>query len=575
LFSNPPRYKSMQNNQRSVTLKTYRPEVETSNPDALSCGVQETASTCPGAGKHSLVDILKRANQIASLNDQQALLDRNLDLMMEITHSEVGVLYLLDEEVGELVFKVVKGCVEDNRLSNTRINCQFGAAGSAVQEARSLVSPDLTSDRLWYPELVSASNSPLANAITLPLLLRGQPIGIVQLFNYKEIDLEILQLLADRLAIDFEKIGLFESVQQRNNLLLSLIEAMQRIYTTLDREQLLQSVTEETARLLQVDKSSIFLTNAVTGDLEYQISFRQENETAQPSRPSEHKRPVRKDGAPDGQATQAQPRQGLTKQQHFGFVTRTAITVPLVELLKSSISNHELEEEHVIGGLMALNKKSGSFTSDDAQILEIIANQVSALLRISSLSEESNQLYIETIKALAAAIDAKDPYTQGHSLRVSELSVAIATRLGLSAQEMHDVLIGSLVHDIGKIGIPDHLLNKPERLTSVEFDVIKKHPLVGKRIIGEVKSSQDSQLAIIDHHERLDGSGYPSGLKGSQISLIGRIVAVADVYDAMTSDRPYRKALDKESVLQYLKENAGKLFDADCVEALVKVVCEE
>jgi HD-GYP domain-containing protein (c-di-GMP phosphodiesterase class II) len=116
------------------------------------------------------------------------------------------------------------------------------------------------------------------------------------------------------------------------------------------------------------------------------------------------------------------------------------------------------------------------------------------------------------------------------------------------------------------------VLNKAGRLTDAEREVIQRHPLIGKRIIGEVKSSGNAQSAIIDHHERLDGSGYPSGLKGGQISLIGRIVAVADVYDAMTSDRPYRKALDRDSVLRYLKENAGKQFDVDCVEALDRIL---
>lgn len=408
----------------------------------------------------------------------------------------------------------------------------------------------------------------------MPLMLRGQPLGAVQLFNYRQANVEILRLLADRLAVDFEKLDLFENAQQRNNLLIHLTEAMQRLFMTLDREQLLELATKETSELLQVDKSSIFLTNPATGNLEFQISFLQENRESAPMLmfpgQDQHKTTAKLSAA-DGKSFKPSP-PPTKKGQQFGFVTRTAITVPLLERVKSSAPDQPEEHERIIGGLTVLNKNSGAFTSDDAQVLQIIANQLSYLLRITSLYEESNQLYIDTIKALVTAVDAKDAYTQGHSSRVSDLSVAIAMEMGLDDKVLHDVLIGGLIHDIGKIGIPDSILNKSGKLTDLEFEVMKKHPLIGQRIIGDINTLQGAQTAIIDHHERLDGSGYPFGLQGDQISMIGRIIAVADVYDAMTSCRPYRDALEEEHVKRYLMENAGILFEPACVHALIRAL---
>ena len=258
------------------------------------------------------------------------------------------------------------------------------------------------------------------------------------------------------------------------------------------------------------------------------------------------------------------------KHEHedkFRFVSPTAITIPLVSVSNSSKLNTSGGTERVIGGLMTISKQGNSFDAGDVQILETIASQTSSLLTVASMYDEANDLFINSIKSLVAAIDAKDPYTQGHSLRVSDLSVAIAKELGLGVEMLHDVLIGSLVHDIGKIGISDEILKKPGKLTQDEFAAIQRHSLIGQNILSQVKSLHNVIPAIVQHHERLDGSGYPLGLRGEQISMMGRIVAVADVYDAMTSDRPYRKAIGNQAVFQYLKENSGILFDGDCVEA--------
>ncbi len=173
-----------------------------------------------------------------------------------------------------------------------------------------------------------------------------------------------------------------------------------------------------------------------------------------------------------------------------------------------------------------------------------------------------------SLNRLITAIDAKDKYTQGHSQRVSDFSVSIARELGLDETAVNDIRIGSLLHDIGKIGIPDSILLKNGKLSDIESELMKGHPRTGVNILSQVKLLDPMRPAILEHHERLDGSGYPLKLSDKQISWMGRIVAVADVYDAMTSNRPYRPALRGDVVLTYLHEKASILFDASCVHAL-------
>ena len=227
-------------------------------------------------------------------------------------------------------------------------------------------------------------------------------------------------------------------------------------------------------------------------------------------------------------------------------------------------------EERMIGNLTAFDKTHGMFDSEDTQLLGILASQASTVLQIAALFGQANDLFLDFIKALVATIDAKDPYTRGHSNRVSEISLAMAQDLGLNGEQIHDIRIGSLLHDIGKIHIPDQVLTKPGKLSDDEYNIVKTHPGAGYQIMKEVRLLQNVLPAIVEHHERLDGSGYPFGLRSEQISLMGRIVSVADVYDAITSDRPYRKAMDEESAIEYMNENSGRYFDEECVHLLTE-----
>ncbi|MCD4786053.1 MAG: HD domain-containing protein [Candidatus Eremiobacteraeota bacterium] len=190
-------------------------------------------------------------------------------------------------------------------------------------------------------------------------------------------------------------------------------------------------------------------------------------------------------------------------------------------------------------------------------------------LKIANAAKE--RLFVSSIKALANAIEARDPYTRGHSDRVTEYSVKIAEKMGLNEDEVRKIEYASLLHDIGKIEVRESVLNKPGRLTSEEFGIMKQHPVYGAKIMEPVDEFSEMVPYMYHHHESYDGKGYPGGLKKDKIPLASRIIAVADTFDAMTSNRPYRKALPVEVALEEIEKKIGTQFDPDAAKAFLEI----
>lgn len=188
------------------------------------------------------------------------------------------------------------------------------------------------------------------------------------------------------------------------------------------------------------------------------------------------------------------------------------------------------------------------------------------------MKKELKQAYIETIIAFSEALEARDKYTAGHSHRVMEYSVAIGQRMKLTETGIEQLKIVALLHDIGKIGISDIILTKQSKLSEKEFAVLKTHPVIGVNILKSVKLLDRLVPAIYHHHERFDGKGYPHGIKGNKIPLFARIIAVADSFDAMTSNRPYRRALSIQIALSELERNKGTQFDPDIVDIFIRIL---
>lgn len=214
-------------------------------------------------------------------------------------------------------------------------------------------------------------------------------------------------------------------------------------------------------------------------------------------------------------------------------------------------------------GVITLSDKHGGeeFSTNELKLLETIARQAAIALENARLFAEVRELFLSTVKSLASAIDAKDPYTHGHSLRVAYYSAVIAKQLSLPAEQREEVYLAAILHDVGKIAIPETILLKPSSLTPHEWETMKQHPLHSAHILSQVKQFEQIARVVRHEHERYDGSGYPDGLTAEQIPLASRIIAIADAYDAMTTSRSYRQGMAPEQAMQRLAKSTGSQFD--------------
>lgn len=246
---------------------------------------------------------------------------------------------------------------------------------------------------------------------------------------------------------------------------------------------------------------------------------------------------------------------------------RSAISVPLINREFSGTSS--IGVENIIGAITIVNTGDRStIENDDLDLLQSLSSLLANAIHNARLEERQRATFLRTLESLATALEARDDYTRGHSQRVCDLSLMIGQKMGLTNEALEELRIGTILHDIGKIGVPDAILNKPGRLTEEEFLQMKQHPVIGYEICRPLQLSEGILMIIRNHHEKLDGSGYPDGLKGGELPLSLRIVCVADAFDAMSSRRPYRNVMSMTYVMGELSKGAGVQFDSVVVEAL-------
>jgi putative nucleotidyltransferase with HDIG domain len=222
--------------------------------------------------------------------------------------------------------------------------------------------------------------------------------------------------------------------------------------------------------------------------------------------------------------------------------------------------------------ILATRNKNADFTEKDLYFLNVLGEKAASSIENLALYENIHQNLFSTLYAFVEAIEARDVYTKQHSARVTRYSVIMARAIGCSEEQAQVLNVAGYLHDIGKIGIPDEILLKPGKLTDEEYQVIKRHPIIGSSIIGHFSMWLEEQKIVRCHHERWDGRGYPDGLVHQEIPFLSRIVALSDVYDALTSDRSYRRKLSEAAAIEIINQNSGSQFDPEVVAIFMDLI---
>ena len=256
------------------------------------------------------------------------------------------------------------------------------------------------------------------------------------------------------------------------------------------------------------------------------------------------------------------------KDLYILLITRHKDLAPSLEIIKQLDIQGYCEKSRKLDQLILLIESAVKSIEQMREIKEI--NE-----ELSETYDELEKSYLDLVETLRYAVEAKDTYTRGHSDRVSAYSVLLGEKLGLSSRKLKVLKIGGIFHDVGKIGIPDRILLKDDKLTIDEYDEIKKHPIIGAEILSSVSYFKDMIPIVKYHHEKYDGTGYPENLKGEEIPYLARIVAVADSFDAMTSKRSYRNSLSTRKVKSEIEKGKGTQFDPNIADAMLDILVNE
>ncbi len=348
----------------------------------------------------------------------------------------------------------------------------------------------------------------------------------------------------------------------RLNRLRILTEISALINSTLDTREIRKRATEAATLLMHAETGSLLLVDPERNELFFEVALGEQGEKIKEIRLQIGQGIagwVARNGEPlIIHDVQNDERFFRGADQKSDFRTRTMLCVPV----KS--------RDTVIGVLQAINKKDGRFDYDDQETLAALANQVAVAIENARLYEELRETFYGTTVALAETLEKRDPYTGGHVRRVRNYSLAIGRGLGIQAKDLERLNLSAILHDIGKVGVRDSVLLKEGKLDPDELAAMNQHSLFGAEILQHVRHLQDVIPGVRGHHEKYDGSGYPDGLRGEDIPLNARVIAVADTFDAMTTDRPYRKALSVSTAFSELRKGCGTQFDAEVVETFIK-----
>jgi len=413
--------------------------------------------------------------------------------------------------------------------------------------------------------------------LLVPMVLHNDVIGMIfiarsRLFHpFAKDDLEIIHdmvfhgaLIVSHMRLFDESLDMAVEMAKGIDIILTLDEINKAISSSLSRDKIIETAMQSIERIIRCEMAALFVEEkgrlVVTSSHAYGPPI--PPQLVAGAEPSGGRCAVwdaftlgRSRYIPD-----------LDRLQNPGGLDRGLARSGIRSLLAIPL----ISRDKVTGVLLLADTKSGQFGKEAAFTIEKIAAQMAVALDNASLYENMRSLFINTISSLANVIDAKSPWTKGHSERVMHIASNIAKEMGLDEDAVERIRLGGLLHDIGKIGVIEALLEKPEILTEDEFPPLRLHPEKGVAILAPIEQLEGVLPAILYHHERYDGTGYPKGLKGEDIPLEARIVTVADSFDAMVEDRPYRKGFSVDEAINELQGNAGSQFDPKVVDHFIR-----
>ncbi len=335
-----------------------------------------------------------------------------------------------------------------------------------------------------------------------------------------------------------------------------LLSSAERISREQDVDKLLIMLSDLARDVLEVDRCSLFLLDRERDELWTKVAHGVE-EIRVPANKGIVGWVAQKGETLVVNDAYSDPRFNPEVDRKTGYRTKNVLAIPLLS-----------KRGNILGVFQAVNKIKGKFTPEDVELFTLLGGYASSAIENSLLQAKVKEAYREAIMRLSFAAEYKDPETYNHIIRVGSYAKLMVEELGAEKEVCENIMLAAPMHDIGKIGIPDAILLKKGKLNDWEWEVMKKHTLIGYEILKDSSSEllQMAALVALDHHERWDGTGYPHGKREKEISLWGRVTAIADVFDALMSRRPYKEPWSLEKTLDYMKELSGKAFDPELIE---------
>ncbi len=511
------------------------------------------------------------AKRFSTVQTLEGLIGLSFEYLAQIIPHELGVVCLFAEQDEETRYFVSNRPLSPACLENLTDHIAEIALSLQHKPAKTLRCQQIYLPGKEALPLGKVFRTKINSFLTVPLTVQGRNIGLINLsaaklnaFNREH--LRAFTTLSNLLATAVENVKIRLFLERRIDEISVLFEISQSISSTLEIGEVLDSIVNFSMEMMHALRCELRLVDPAGKYLEIKAS-----------------RGLSKSFL---EATPITVGEGI-----LGQVISRRLPISVVDVRKDPRTKHLstvrrerlagllavpiLSRNHPIGVITVYTSKPRDFTQSEIDLLSTFASQASIAIENARLYAKMKEQYLSMVMALAAAIETKDAYTHGHSQKVMEYAVKIARELDLPESEVETIRNAGLLHDIGKIGIKDFILSKKGTLTSDERNELRNHPKYGAFIMEQVDFLKDIAPLTLYHHERYDGSGYPAGLKGKDIPLGARILAIADTFDSMIADRPYRQALPYVEVLQEMKKVAGTQLDPELVEVFLKILKRE